>query len=151
MTRVLTAAGFASLLLLTIAACTTPKTASSEATDVDSVAVQVDPVTPPPLTPRSQIIEMISTGNTGTEQCAIMGSVQDLSSRTPLSGAVVSLDNAAYSAITADGRFRIDGIPMGQHTVKVEATGYLTLEQEIPLGPGEQLGLLIGMVVPGGN
>jgi hypothetical protein len=120
-------------------------------TQTDSVAVLTDSVVTDPLIPRSQIIEWSIMGGSGAEECQLIGSVQDLSSRTTIDSAVVSIDDGVISTITANGRFMLTGIPYGDHELHVHKQGYLSLTEPIHLGPGMQAGAVIGLAVPAGN
>ncbi|MBL0174303.1 MAG: TonB-dependent receptor [Ignavibacteria bacterium] len=58
-------------------------------------------------------------------QGGIAGSVTDAETRAPLVGANVTLPRLQRGATTdADGRFRIDGVPVGSHTARVTYIGY---------------------------
>src|SRR5687768_16237452 len=70
-----------------------------------ATAQQIPPATPPA---------------TGTGATAV-GVVYDSIRMRPLAGAIVRVDSSALTA-TADenGRYRIEGIPVGQHYLRVE-------------------------------
>lgn len=57
----------------------------------------------------------------------LRGEVVDVDTRSPLPGAsvrVISVDSTRGVACDVDGRFRLEGIPVGRHTVVVTSVGY---------------------------
>ena len=66
------------------------------------------------------------------------GTVVDQATRRPVSSAVVLVDaTGAYSTTSADGRFKIDVVPAGIQTLRVEASGYEpVLSPEVKVSPG---------------
>mgnify|MGYP004443341497 CR=1 FL=1 len=69
----------------------------------------------------------------------ISGRVVDRENNT-LPGAIVNVDNQAYSALTDnDGNYRIIGVEPGRHIFQVIYIGYNPVEQEIVVKRGENL------------
>ncbi len=63
-----------------------------------------------------------------------VGRVVDAGTQRPIAGASVLLRELRRGAIThADGRFELDGVPIGAYTLVVSAVGYGTLERRIEL------------------
>jgi hypothetical protein len=52
-----------------------------------------------------------------------------------------------YSATTTGGRFKFTGVEPNEYTLSVQVAGYIPLTHQFHLGPGEQIGVTIGMAV----
>lgn len=65
------------------------------------------------------------------------GTVTDQATRRPVSAAVVRIDaTGAYTVTSSDGRFKIDDVPSGVQTLRVEASGYEPASsQELKVSP----------------
>lgn len=73
---------------------------------------------------------------------SIAGVVTRAGSGEPVTSANVLLEGTSQGAITdAAGRFRIDGVPAGRHTVKVVALGYQDASQEVEVEDGATVAL----------
>jgi hypothetical protein len=61
-----------------------------------------------------------------TQTQTISGTIIDEASRNPLAGATVSLvgNNSIGTATDADGRFRLTGVPIGRHALRISYLGY---------------------------
>jgi hypothetical protein len=67
------------------------------------------------------LVQGLNAQNTGK----ITGRVSDLQNFTPLSEAVVSLENTAYKTMTdSNGYFSLNDIPVGIYTLKASASGF---------------------------
>jgi alpha-2-macroglobulin len=65
----------------------------------------------------------------------VRGVVVNAQTRQPVTGAVVTVEGTALRALTdAGGRFRLSGLPVGSHTVRVTAPGLATAEQTVQVG-----------------
>ncbi len=79
----------------------------------------------------------------------IRGKIIDRESQSPLVGAsvaIISLNPVKGSTTDAEGNFKIEKVPVGRHTLKVNYIGYQ--EQVIPellLGSGKEIILTIGL------
>lgn len=83
-----------------------------------------------------------------TPTAAVSGSVVDARTRQPLSGAVVEVVDPALSATTgADGRFRLDHVPIGPHRLLVSLVGYGLETRDLDVPPA---GLEIDLVLTEG-
>lgn len=134
--------------------CNASRSTSQSETEViqtDSATSTTDVVTVEPLTPRSQIIELTLAGASSTDECAMVGSVQDLSARTVIDSAVVTLDDGTMTTVTVNGRFQFSGITQGDHTLQVTRAGYMSLEEPVHFPPGTQVGVIVGLAAPPGN
>jgi hemoglobin/transferrin/lactoferrin receptor protein len=71
------------------------------------------------------------------------GIVKDGESQTPLEGVHIQLVNSSLGTVTdQDGKFIINNIPKGKHTLRISAVGYATIER--PLNQDE-LELMIAL------
>jgi lactate dehydrogenase-like 2-hydroxyacid dehydrogenase len=87
-------------------------------------------------------VTMIERGSVPPEEetGVATGQVTDRESGEPVSGAEVSLSTARLRAFTGpDGRFRIAGVPAGDHTLRVVASGYREAESDVAVGPDEEV------------
>ena len=78
----------------------------------------------------------------------IRGQVTDVASGEPMTGATVMVDNQTTMATTtdADGRFVIQKVPVGRHTIRVSFIGYEPLElKEQLLSSGKEMVLNLKM------
>ena len=78
----------------------------------------------------------------------IRGQVTDVASGEPMTGATVMVDNQTTMATTtdADGRFAIQKVPVGRHTIRVSFIGYEPLElKEQLLSSGKEMVLNLKM------
>ncbi len=79
----------------------------------------------------------------------IRGTVRDNASKTPIPGATVAVlttNPLKGSSTDADGNFRIEGVPVGRHTLRIASIGYE--EQVIPemlVGSGKEIVLTLGL------
>ena len=71
--------------------------------------------------------------NLGAQAPTVSGSVHDESGR-PLDGALVSIEGRGAAVTRSDGRFVIEGVPSGGHTLTVTAFGYRAATREILVG-----------------
>ena len=66
----------------------------------------------------------------------ILGQVVDARTGAPLEHVLVSVEDAAKSALTGpDGRFSIPDIPPGTHRLYVSVVGYALFRRELAIGP----------------
>ncbi len=74
---------------------------------------------------------------------SLEGTVRDRQTRQLIVGATVLIENTPLVVITdADGRFRLDDVPAGTHSLRVEAPGYVLLSQpDILVSPGRSSAL----------
>ena len=71
---------------------------------------------------------------------AVTGVIADITTGQPLEGATVSLVRTPVSAPTdAEGRYLLDGVTPGAHTVRVVVPGYGTRLKEVEVTPGGTL------------
>jgi len=72
---------------------------------------------------------------------SVSGQVVDARTGTPLAQVLVSIEDAAKSALTgADGRFAIPEVPPGSHRLRVSVVGYALYRREVTVSdrePGE--------------
>jgi hypothetical protein len=78
----------------------------------------------------------------------IEGIVLDQATQRPVAAAVVLVDTTGGSAITgADGRFKIENVPSGIQTVRVESTGYEPVSSpELKISPRRATTVSIDMI-----
>jgi hypothetical protein len=108
-----------------------PATASATAGQASApVAVALTPpATPPPPPPPSP----------STQTARIVGRVVKHSSRRPVAGALVRVSGTDLAARTdADGRYAIEGAPLGSRTVEVGAEPFDLARRHVHLEAGEQ-------------
>lgn len=78
----------------------------------------------PPESDRPSRVTLLSTGSAG-ETATVTGTVRDETSGAPLVGAQVIVPELGIGTVTEPGgRFRLDGVPPGDHTLRVEHLGY---------------------------
>jgi hypothetical protein len=71
------------------------------------------------------------------ESCTLIGHVYNGTNAATLSGADVHVDNGTFQAITgADGSYRIENIPPGDHVVAAGATGFVPYVGTVNLPSG---------------
>ena len=71
-------------------------------------------------------------GELHAQQGSISGVVREGGSGTPLQGAQVTIPDLQLGGVAgAGGRFSLEGIPLGTHTVTVEYIGYATASQAV--------------------
>lgn len=79
----------------------------------------------------------------------IRGTVKDNESQTPLIGAsvvIVGTEPLKGSSTDVDGNFRIEGVPVGRHTIKISSVGYEDrVISEMLVGSGKEVVLTIGL------
>jgi hypothetical protein len=74
----------------------------------------------------------------------LSGQVVDARTGAPLEQVVVSVEDAAKSAVTgADGRFAIQDVPQGQHRLRISVVGYALYRRDVTVGPAEPAPLVI--------
>ncbi len=82
---------------------------------------------------RPSRVTLLPTGPTG-EASTITGVVRDQTSGAPLVGAQVVVPELGIGTVTEpEGRFRLDGVPVGDHTLRVEHLGYRIAETNLSL------------------
>ena len=75
---------------------------------------------------------MLGMGELQAQQGSISGVVREAGSGTPLQGAQVNILDLQLGGLAgANGRFLLESIPVGTHTVTVEYIGYATASQEV--------------------
>lgn len=91
------------------------------------------------------LFPVLAQGQTQT----ITGNIYDDASRAPIVGAVITVLNSAHprgAATNADGRFRIDSVPIGRRSFRIT---YLSYEDrvvnDIEVTAGKEVNLNIGM------
>jgi TonB-linked SusC/RagA family outer membrane protein len=78
-----------------------------------------------------------ATGAVAQQAGTIVGTVTDARTGEPLSGVQVHLPAAALGTLTgADGRFRVAGVPAGEHEVRVQRIGFTTGRQTVTMAEG---------------
>ena len=71
-------------------------------------------------------------GELQAQQGSISGVIREAGSGTPLQGAQVTIPNLQLGGLArAGGRYSLEDIPAGTHTVTVEYIGYATVSQEV--------------------
>lgn len=94
---------------------------------------------------RAKAQQTLTQGLTQT----IRGTVVDKESQMPLVGATVIIngsDPVKGSSTDASGGFRIDGVPVGRHTIKITSVGYEDqVLSEMLVGSGKEVILNIGL------
>lgn len=69
---------------------------------------------------------------------AIAGRITEAASGQPLQGATVTVEGAQIGALTgATGHYTLEGVPAGEHTVKVVIPGYATQERQVSVRTGQ--------------
>lgn len=80
---------------------------------------------------RPSRVSLLETGAAGTS-ITVTGTVRDQATGAPLVGAQVSVPALGIGTVSVPGgRFRIDGIPKGEHVLRVEHLGYRAAEATI--------------------
>jgi len=70
---------------------------------------------------------------------SISGLVLDQANLRPVAGAVVELQDGAWSAVTReDGSFTFDGVPAGPVALRVAREGYVTMVETVEIAPLEE-------------
>ncbi len=98
------------------------------------------------------VIQLVSAGSVNAQQLSqtIRGTVVDRDSRNPLIGAtvmVIGSDPILGASTDADGRFAINGIPVGRRSLHVKYLGYEPrFIAEIDLGSAKEVVLNIEML-----
>ncbi|MBO7496414.1 MAG: carboxypeptidase-like regulatory domain-containing protein, partial [Salinivirgaceae bacterium] len=93
------------------------------------------------------IVAMTTFAQAQTTQ-TIRGQVSDVASGEPMTGATIMVDGQTDMAAVsdADGRFAIQKVPVGRHTVRVSFVGYEPLElKEQLLSSGKEMVLDLKM------
>ena len=84
------------------------------------------------------LLILVPGGLHASPNAALHGTVRASSTTRPVDQASVSLQRTAYKAITdTTGQFRIESIEPGRYRLIVKRIGFVTLEQELDLSPGE--------------
>ena len=84
------------------------------------------------------LVLLFWAGEAQAQQGAITGQVVDASNLEPVVGAQVFLPGTDYGGLTSEeGRFRITGVPAGQHQVRVRLLGYRPTSQTVTVRGGE--------------
>ncbi|MDX1388315.1 MAG: SusC/RagA family TonB-linked outer membrane protein [Acidobacteriota bacterium] len=74
----------------------------------------------------------LETPDALAQQGAITGTVADAETLQPVSGAQVFITGTIIGTLTnAEGRYRLEGVPTGQHTVGVRLIGYKEVTQTV--------------------
>jgi hypothetical protein len=74
----------------------------------------------------------------------LTGQVVDARTGAPLDQVLVSIEDAAKTALTgSDGRFVIQDVPPGPHRLRVSVVGYALFRRDVTLGPEEPAPLVI--------
>jgi iron complex outermembrane receptor protein len=86
---------------------------------------------------------LLAGGSTALEaqsaQGTVVGQVTDATTAGPVQGArVLVVEFGRRVATTADGGFRIEGVPAGSYTLRVSALGYQTAERKIQVNAGAE-------------
>jgi outer membrane receptor protein involved in Fe transport len=77
----------------------------------------------------------------------ILGRIYDASTRQPIVGAVVRLDNDAVAGRTRiDGTFRMSEVPPGAHTLHVRMLGYTNIDRRVEVNDNAVTPIEVGMV-----
>jgi TonB-linked SusC/RagA family outer membrane protein len=72
-------------------------------------------------------------------QGKVAGSISDSASGTPLGGVQVRIERTRLSAISDEGgRYHIDGVPVGRHTVVVRRLGYAQARREVDVAVDQE-------------
>jgi hypothetical protein len=76
-----------------------------------------------------------------TDSASLLGRVLQVDGKTPVAGAVLLLDGSVRgrggSLTGADGRFRMDGLAAGEHTLGVRAGSFSAPPRDVSLNPGQ--------------
>lgn len=76
----------------------------------------------------------------GSQVGAVSGQVLDAATRQPISTVQVSIPGTGLGTFTGqDGRYRLEGIPAGSHTLEVSRIGYRSIAREIAIVSGETI------------
>ncbi len=71
---------------------------------------------------------------------AIQGTVVEATTQRPLSGAQLTIVGTRLGTISNDnGRFLLNGVPTGTHTLRVQLIGYGQQERTVTVGAGESI------------
>ena len=85
---------------------------------------------------------LCASGLAAQDVGTIAGRVIDGSTQEPIAGAAVSVVGTQYGTVTRpDGRYLINNVPAGTHSVRVALIGYATQTQEIALTAGQTASL----------
>ena len=90
-------------------------------------------------------IVFLAEGQTPVQ--TVRGVVKDASTRETLPNANVIIENEGIGTVTnVDGRFKMDDVPVGRHTLKVSYLGYEpAVVSELVVGSGKEVVLEIEM------
>lgn len=84
------------------------------------------------------LVLLFWAGDAQAQQGAITGQVVDASNLQPVVGAQVFLPGTDYGGLTnEEGRFRITGVPAGEHQVRVRLLGYRTANKMVTVEGGQ--------------
>ncbi|MDX1744404.1 MAG: carboxypeptidase regulatory-like domain-containing protein [Halobacteriales archaeon] len=93
----------------------------------------------PPKSDHPSRITLLPTGQAG-DTATVTGTVRDETSGVPLVGAQVVVPELGIGTVTEPGgRFRLDDVPPGDHTLRVEHLGYRTAETDLTFDEPEDL------------
>ncbi len=82
------------------------------------------------------------------QQGVIQGQVADAEDLAPVTGAQVFLPDTEIGAITGeDGRYRLTGVPAGEHTVRVQLLGYRPASRTVEVAAGETVTVDVQLTV----
>ena len=70
----------------------------------------------------------------------IVGQITEAASGQPLQGVIVTVEGAQIGTLTdATGHYTLEGVPAGEHTVRVVITGYAAQERQVSVITGQTM------------
>ncbi|UCF18682.1 MAG: TonB-dependent receptor [Gemmatimonadota bacterium] len=83
------------------------------------------------------VLVLLTNGSLAAQTGTISGTVSD-DSGAPLAGAVIEIEALFRSVLSdANGAYRLTGVPVGTHSLRVRSLGYQELRREVSVGPGQ--------------
>lgn len=80
------------------------------------------------------------------EPGTVTGTVWDLQTGKPISGVTLTIDGSRLKAGTnSEGIYRIEGLPAGEHVMRLRADGYVTVIEKLTIDAGWTTGVDIAM------
>jgi hypothetical protein len=95
-----------------------------------------------PNTFRRVVIALIFLGGTGmglAQPASLSGRVTDSKTNEPVLFATIFLANTSFGAITRDGNYRLQNIPVGKYNLTVSCVGYKLVSIPVDISAGDKI------------